>query len=323
MTEAFVDSGVPGVLPEVTIPSKYNPDNANVYIVDTEAGEDEVPCDSIVLVYDAENRESFSRLTSYWLPLLSGKYNIPIILAGNKIDKRGKEMINTDLEAQILPLMNEFRNVETCIECSAKALVNVAEVFYFAVKSVIHPSSPLYDPVENTLKPKCLAALTRIFRHCDLDNDGFISDSELNEFQLRCFKHPLKQDEISGVKESIKMNFPEGVSECGISEIGFLHLNKLFIQRGRLETTWSILRTFGYNDDLDFRTPEINLSADSTLEFTSFGISQLVGLFDRFSVEGCLSEKKLEEMFRLTVDATVPWYPQFPANILLNEHGII
>jgi len=30
-------------------------------------------------------------------------------------------------------------------------------------------------------------------------------------------------------------------------------LNVLFIQRGRLETTWTVLRKFGYDDDLELR----------------------------------------------------------------------
>jgi len=34
---------------------------------------------------------------------------------------------------------------------------------------------------------------------------------------------------------------------------GFLFLHKLFIQRGRLETTWTVLRKFGYGDDLSLR----------------------------------------------------------------------
>lgn len=32
---------------------------------------------------------------------------------------------------------------------------------------------------------------------------------------------------------------------------GFLFLNTLFIQRGRHETTWTILRKFGYDDNLE------------------------------------------------------------------------
>lgn len=34
---------------------------------------------------------------------------------------------------------------------------------------------------------------------------------------------------------------------------GFLFLNKLFIQRGRHETTWKIVRQFGYSNSLQLR----------------------------------------------------------------------
>ena len=34
---------------------------------------------------------------------------------------------------------------------------------------------------------------------------------------------------------------------------GFLFLHALFIHRGRHETTWTVLRKFGYGDDLKLR----------------------------------------------------------------------
>jgi len=30
--------------------------------------------------------------------------------------------------------MNEFKEIETCLECSAKKLIFVSEVFYYALK---------------------------------------------------------------------------------------------------------------------------------------------------------------------------------------------
>lgn len=36
----------------------------------------------------------------------------------------------------------------------------------------------------------------------------------------------------------------------GLTLPGFLFLHALFIERGRLETTWAVLRKFGYNNDL-------------------------------------------------------------------------
>lgn len=34
-----------------------------------------------------------------------------------------------------------------------------------------------------------------------------------------------------------------------MTEIGFIFLHTLFVQRGRMETTWAVLRKFGYDDE--------------------------------------------------------------------------
>ena len=34
----------------------------------------------------------------------------------------------------VVPVMNEFKEIETCLECSAKKLIFVSEVFYYALK---------------------------------------------------------------------------------------------------------------------------------------------------------------------------------------------
>ena len=46
---------------------------------------------------------------------------------------------------------------------------------------------------------------------------------------------------------------------------GFLFLHALFIEKGRLETTWTVLRKFGYNDDIklaDDLIPPIKCAPD-------------------------------------------------------------
>jgi len=60
----------------------------------------------------------------------------------------------------------------------------VAEVFYYAQKAVLHPTAPLFDQETQTLRPRCVRALKRIFILCDHDMDGALSDSELNDFQV-------------------------------------------------------------------------------------------------------------------------------------------
>jgi Ras family protein T1 len=49
---------------------------------------------------------------------------------------------------------------------------------------VLHPTGPLFDQETQTLRPRCVRALKRIFILCDHDRDGALSDAELNDFQV-------------------------------------------------------------------------------------------------------------------------------------------
>jgi len=40
--------------------------------------------------------------------------------------------------------MEDYPEIESCVECSAKTLHNISEMFYYAQKAVLHPTSPLY-----------------------------------------------------------------------------------------------------------------------------------------------------------------------------------
>ena len=70
------------------------------------------------------------------------------------------------------------------MQCSARNLKNISEVFFYAQKAVLHPTGPLYSAEDKELKPECKRALCRIFNICDLDNDGILNDYELNLFQV-------------------------------------------------------------------------------------------------------------------------------------------
>jgi Ras family protein T1 len=89
--------------------------------------------DAICLVYSVVDRETYMRLTSFWLPFLqSHTSGTPIVLVGNKIDLRKDTKDTNDIvNRDIIPLMNQFKDIETCIECSAKEILNVAEIFFF------------------------------------------------------------------------------------------------------------------------------------------------------------------------------------------------
>lgn len=66
--------------------------------------------------------------------------------------------------------------------------------------------------------------------------------------QIQCFNAPLQPAEIAGVKRVVQEKLPNGVNHLGLTLSGFLFLHALFIEKGRLETTWTVLRKFGYDD---------------------------------------------------------------------------
>lgn len=41
--------------------------------------------------------------------------------------------------------MQDLPHVEVCLNCSARGLRMVTDVFFYALKSVLYPLQPLYD----------------------------------------------------------------------------------------------------------------------------------------------------------------------------------
>ena len=71
------------------------------------------------------------------------------------------------------PILRKFRQIEACLRCSAKRLVNVGDVFYNALKAVVNPVAPLFDSMaqdgDGAMTPLCIRALKRIFVLNDRD----------------------------------------------------------------------------------------------------------------------------------------------------------
>ncbi|KAF8133770.1 EF hand associated-domain-containing protein, partial [Boletus edulis] len=334
--EAFV-AHVQRVVPEVTIPPEVTPENVTTYIVDSGAGpQDRQHLESeirkahvICVVYAIDNPNSFDRIPTFWLPHFRQLgVNVPVILVGNKIDLRGGEVANEALEDEIIPIMNEFKEVETCVECSAKMPLNVSEVFYFAQKAVLHPTAPLYDSREHVLKPACVSALKRIFKLCDTNKDGVLDATELNEFQRKCFDAPLQLQELEGIKDMVREHAEGGVREDGLTEAGFLYLHTIFIQRGRLETTWTVLRKFGYGEDLrlteSFLLPKFDVPHDCSVELSPKGYQFFTDIFETFDKDqdGALKTVELDELF--STSPGNPWASQkFSDTTLVDDTGAV
>jgi Ras family protein T1 len=312
---------VPARAEEITIPGDLTPEKVPTCIVDYSSMEQtdaqlEVElnkADVVCVVYAVDDEESLDSVTEHWLPLLrvtlGQEHSKPVILVGNKVD----QVDYTTMDA-VMPIMNDYEEIETCVECSARNLKNISEMFYFAQKAVLHPSAPLWNYQDKDLTELCKKALHRIFKICDMDNDGVMSDHELARFQRRCFHMDLEPGTLESLKGVVGKNCPEGLTSEGLTGKGFLTLNSLFIQRGRHETTWTILRKFGYADDLVPR-PEalvapLVLGPGATAELTQPGIDFLTQLFAKHDLDRdqALSPQELVSLF--STCPLTPWGPE-------------
>uniref|UniRef100_A0A4W4EFG5 Mitochondrial Rho GTPase n=2 Tax=Electrophorus electricus TaxID=8005 RepID=A0A4W4EFG5_ELEEL len=319
---------------EITIPADVTPEKVPTHIVDyseneqTEEAlkEEIIKANVVCVVYDVTQEETIDKIRTKWIPLVNGGAEkgskIPIILVGNKSDLRSGSSMET-----ILPIMNQFSEIETCVECSAKNLKNISELFYYAQKAVLHPTAPLYDPEDKQLKPQCVRALSRVFTISDQDNDRILSDSELNSFQKSCFGNPLAPQALEDVKTVVWKNTSDGVQDNGLTLNGFLFLNTLFIQRGRHETTWAILRKFGYDDTLeltdDYLYPPLRVPVGCTTELTHLGYQFLQRLFEKYDEDkdSALSPAELRNLF--SVFPFMPWGESVYRSISTTEEGYI
>ena len=61
---------------------------------------------------------------------------------------------------------------------------------------------------------------------------------------------PLQPSEILAVKCAVAEQLPEGVDERGLTLMGFLFLHTLFVKNEQTDKLWTVLRTFGNNNDI-------------------------------------------------------------------------
>ncbi|KYQ46577.1 Mitochondrial Rho GTPase [Trachymyrmex zeteki] len=324
---------VPSKAEEITIPADVTPEQVPTHIVDysaVEQTEDQLAeeiqkAHVICVVYSVDDEDTLDRAANYWLPLIrrcSSDNRCPVVLVGNKID-----LVDYSTIEAVYPIMKEFTEIESCIECSAKTLQNVSETFYYAQKAVLHPTTPLYNYDIQELTEVCKTALQRIFKICDVDNDGLLNDMELNAFQQWCFNTPLQPQVLEDVKAVLSKNICDGICNGCVTMKGFMYLQCLFIQRGRNETTWAVLRKFGYDNELqmskEYIYPSLKIPSGCSTELSHKGQEFLTLLFmqhDR-DRDGALSPLEMESLFSRCLFP--PWGDEYKYTVATNEKGWI
>lgn len=334
--DQFVNNKIQPVLPQITIPPSIGtPENVSTTIVDTSARPQDRTtlrkeirkCNVILLVY--ADHYSYERVALFWMPYFrSLGVNVPVVLCANKSDLAGQGTTPQVVEEELLPVMAEFREIDSCIRTSARDHRNVNEVFFLCQKAVTHPIAPLFDYKEGHLKPLCVDALRRIFYLCDKDQDGYLNEQEMRDFQARCFDKPLTADDLDNIKLSISKSLPTSELEKGIDLPGFLQLNKLYAEKGRHETIWIILRKYHYTDSLSledkFIRPKFDVPEYSSAELSPAGYRFFVDLFLLFDKDndGGLNDQELEALFAPAPGLPGSWTDSsFPSSTVRNEAG--
>ncbi|KAF2485412.1 rho-like GTPase [Neohortaea acidophila] len=339
--DTFVTSKIQSILPPITIPpSLGTPENVTTTIVDTSALPQERDnlrkevrkANVILLVYS--DHYSYERVALFWMPFFrSLGVNVPVVLCANKSDLGPNGASTAQIVSdEMLPVMAEFKEIDSCIRTSAREHHNINEVFFLCQKAVTHPVAPIYDSKEGNLKPAAIAALRRVFYLCDKDQDGTLSDREVHEFQLKCFDKQLSDEDLASIKRTIRRSSSSNTLEPhnGIDMDGFLFLNKLFAEKGRHETIWIILRKFHYSDSLSlkdhFLHPKLEIPAFASAELSPAGYRFFVDLFllhDKDN-DGGLNDAELAALFAPTPGLPTSWVDSdFPSCTVRNEAGYI
>ncbi|KAF9586967.1 hypothetical protein IFM89_039839 [Coptis chinensis] len=308
---------IPPVLSPTRLFADFYPDQRVPFIViDTPSNsENQVSlhnelksADAIVLTYACDQPLSLESLSSFWLPLLRQlQVKVPVIVVGCKLDAVED---TTGRQEKLLLLMQEYPEIETCTECSARNLFQVSKVFYYANVAVLFPTSPLFDKKKQKLKPRCERALKRIFNLCDHDKDNTLSDTEFNDLQIKCFNVPLPPSEVVDIKRAVQDKHPEGVNDRGLTLKGFLILTELLLQNKSNEL-WTVLRKFGYDDEIklrdDLHPVSFKRAPDQSVELTDEAVKFLKETFSSFDVDsdGVLQVAELDDLFSTAPES--PW----------------
>lgn len=326
LIQSLVSETFPENVPQVSNPIRVPLDGTNTdriaTIVDTaceshsdrreEDGDGSIEeelqkADVVLLLYEILRTETMQRIASYWMPRIAAISASPVIFVGTKADLRQANSQHADeFEDNMRALVRDNKQCEAMIECSAKSLLNVSDLFYCAQRLVMYPSAPLFNSLTRELTPAYVRALKFIFRRVDEDKDQLLSRKELRRMNARVFSNETSEVETDQIIDLVGRECPEGVGEEGLNFDGFLHLIKLMILRLKMQFCWVLLRHFGFSDAL---TLEVNCTVQKpsgkSVKLTKAAFRFLADVFFENSSEGVMVYEGLKEVFGACVSP--PW----------------
>lgn len=297
---------LPAIHSPVKIPNDQCLENCSLTIIDsfTENLPDSSPileeeldkATVILLVYDITQPNSVKRLETLWLPYLSKHTNNPIIIIGNKLDLKSSSPDHS-FDNVISLLHNYAEMFEVVIECSAKSLENLYDVFIHMQNAVLYPLSPLYNIKNERITKEFEKALALVFKRCDKDRDGFLSEEEFCDMQSEVFQSQVKIQEVKDIYNVIKERKPVGVENKGLNFQGLCFLQELTMQKLQNSVCWKLVKHFGYGDGLELIFHSEEITECPWIELSMSSLSFLIATFDQYAISGMLSKAALSKIF--------------------------
>ncbi|XBW37603.1 hypothetical protein QEN19_003184 [Hanseniaspora menglaensis] len=326
--------------------------------------------DALLLIYS--NLVSYNRIFTYWMPHLRRMgVNVPIMvlknefLFPNSVDSTIDHVkgMSKDTEMELIMLTSEFKEISSTLAGSLLSLKSTTNSLFYTttyhcIRAVIYPLPPLYDYKTSQLRHSCYLAMMRIFTLSDNNMDGILDFNEMSNLQEKCFGKGIDKMEFQRICLEVGMysldevnvdhaaantdvnNFIENnesrqiavYENIGITRFGFLLLIKIYIERGRFETVWGLLRGYNYNDTLQISEELLYPKLDNSIEdgcfieLSSNGYRFLVDLFRKYDKDndGGLNDKELKNLFKLCPNAEIPtsWIKtNFPDSCTTDNDG--
>jgi GTPase SAR1 family protein len=266
----YFSADLPAVMVDSLIPKDATTNGVNATIMDSSVDPDDRNvllhkirvADSIIAVYDVSRLETLENLKSEWLPFIEETSQAlserckPVIIAANKTDLHSQD---EEVErAQLIEILERFSFVQLCDRCSAKSL-DVDKVFYHSESAISFPMEPLYDYRQETFTYPAKLALIRVFRAMDVDKDGILEDSDVDNLQQICFGSPFATNDLNELKKQVcktTAGSPDLMDKNRFKFLGFLELMRSSVERLQLQNPWIILRKFGYDNNMNLIIPE-------------------------------------------------------------------
>ena len=292
---------VPSVLHTVTVPPDMTPHHIQLTISDTSSkisfeqlykqyiqlyysNHNHITTGlGIVVVCSADVNNSIDHVINYYIPQLD-KFcpDIPIVIAINKSSTTQSNINNLKLFDSLL---NSYR-VFNIIECSAKHIYKISDIFWSVQTAVIAPLSPLIDTATLRLKSMYIKSLYRIYQlYCN--DQHLIDTNSLNNYQLTVYKRPLQINAMHDILEllSAQQTGATLLHDTQLTFDGWCEMHKHIILNKRTDTIWYALQCFGYNRLLQLDDSYVKLSEfksnNYTIEFSEYGIQYLIDIFNK------------------------------------------